>query len=117
MGAIGLSKLLPAGLGAAIMVAVDPPKTRNELFARAFVAFAFSHLFGDFGSAVVHYFFPVFDPSIAAHGRALDGCLGALGWFVAGGVSVLAKRFRRDPLEVTRKIRETLKGGANEDQR
>jgi hypothetical protein len=35
-----LAKLLPAGLGAALMIAVDTPKTRREWFLRIFVAFA-----------------------------------------------------------------------------
>lgn len=111
---IGLAKLLPAGLGAAIMVAVDPPQTRRQLFARLFVAFAFSHLFGDFVGVLIHDSWAFFDPSKASHDRALAGALGALGWFVAGGVSVLAKRFRRNPLETVDAVRRTLRGDEQE---
>lgn len=101
---IALSKLLPAGLGAALMVAVDMPKTRGELFARFFVAFASSHLFGDVTLAILQQWVPLLT------GRAVDGGLGALGYFLAGGVSVMAKRFKAKPLETAGKIRRALKG-------
>ena len=52
---LALAKLVPAGLGAAIMVAVDMPKTRGEFFARFFVAFGCSHLFGDFALALLQH--------------------------------------------------------------
>lgn len=106
---IAVSKLLPAGIGAAIMIAVDMPKTRGELFARVFVAFAFSHLFGDAALALLGHY----APGVAAlHGvgRAVDGTLGALGFFVAGGVAVLAKRFKRQPLQTASKIRRAVRG-------
>lgn len=108
-GALGvgfLLKMLPAGLGAAIMVAVDPPKTRGEMVARAFVAFAFSHLFGDVAATIVARYLPGFDGHMDGHRRALDGALGALGWFVMGGVAVVAKRFRRNPLETVDRLRK-----------
>lgn len=101
---LAFSKLAPAGLGAAIMVAVDMPKTRGEFFARFFVAFACSHLFGDFALAVLQGWIP------AISARVVDGSLGALGYFLAGGVSVLAKRFKRKPLETARAIRREVKG-------
>jgi len=101
---IALSKLAPAGLGAAIMVAVDMPKTRGELFARFFVAFSCSHLFGDVALAILQQWVP----QISA--RAVDGALGALGYFLAGGVSVLAKRFKRQPLKTADQIRRAVKG-------
>lgn len=106
---IAISKLLPAGIGAAIMIAVDMPKTRGELFARVFVAFAFSHLFGDAAMALLSSYAPTL---AGAHGvgRALDGILGGLGFFVAGGVAVLAKRFKRQPLKTAGQIRRAVKG-------
>jgi hypothetical protein len=106
---IALSKLLPAGIGAAIMIAVDMPKTRGELFARLFVAFAFSHLFGDAALALLGHYAPGL-ADLKGVGRALDGTLGALGFFVAGGVAVLAKRFKKQPLQTADKIRRALKG-------
>lgn len=113
---LGLSKLLPAGLGAAIMVAVDPPRTRGELFARIFVAFTFSHLFSDFLGIVLHEWWPLFDVAKPAHDRALAGAIGALGWFLAGGAAVLAKRFRRNPLGTTRDVRRALSGDDEESR-
>lgn len=101
---LAFSKFLPPVLGAAIMVAVDMPKTRGEMFARFFVAFAFSHLFGDFALATLQQWLP----HISA--RVVDGSLGALGYFVAGGVSVLAKRFKRQPLKTARQIRDEIRG-------
>jgi hypothetical protein len=101
---LAFSKLAPAGLGAAIMVAVDMPKTRGEFFARFFVAFACSHLFGDFALSLLQGWVP------AISARVVDGSLGALGYFLAGGVSVLAKRFKRKPLETARAIRREVKG-------
>lgn len=101
---IALAKLLPAGLGAALMVAVDMPKTRGELFARFFVAFACSHLFGDVVLNILQQWVPHLT------GRAVDGGLGALGYFLAGGVAVLAKRFKRQPLVTADKIRRAMKG-------
>lgn len=101
---IALAKLLPAGLGAALMVAVDMPKTRGELFARFFVAFACSHLFGDVTLAILQQWVPHLT------GRAVDGGLGALGYFLAGGIAVLAKRFKRQPLVTADKIRRAMKG-------
>lgn len=97
-------KFVPAGLGAALMVAVDMPKTRGEFFARFFVAFTCSYLFGDFALAVLQHWVPL------ASARVVDGTLGAFGYFLAGGASVLAKRFKRKPLETTRAIRREWKG-------
>lgn len=106
---IAISKLLPAGIGAAIMISVDMPKTKGELFSRLFVAFTFSHLFGDAAMALLAAYAPAF---AAAHGvsRAVDGTLGALGFFVAGGVAVLAKRFKRQPLKTAGQIRRAVRG-------
>jgi hypothetical protein len=107
---IGLMKILPSGIGAAIMVAVDPPRTRRELFGRALVAFACSHLFSEFAGDLLHSYWAMFDPSKPAHDRALGGAIGALGWFLAGGVSVMAKRFKRNPLETVDALRRAWRG-------
>lgn len=101
---LALFKLAPAGLGAAIMVAVDMPRTRGEFFARFFVAFACCYLFGDFALALLQQWVP----HLSA--RVVDSTLGALGYFLAGGISVLAKRFKRQPLETAGKIRKAVRG-------
>lgn len=100
-GAAGalLYKLLPAGIGAAIMIAVDPPDTKRELFLRAFVAFAMSYLFGDIVFEVARgvQYLAFLNPGKPSHWNAVAGVVGAAGWFVAGGASVMLKRFRRNP--------------------
>lgn len=111
-GALGalLYKFLPAGIGAAIMICVDPPKSKGELFARAFVAFAMSYLFGDIafeiakGISLLHFL----DAAKPAHWNAVAGVVGAVGWFVAGGCSVLLKKFRRKPLETVDEVRRRI---------
>jgi hypothetical protein len=107
---IALSKLAPAGMAALVMVAVGPKTvTRKEIFVRALVAMALSHLFGDVAVAYVgslgwHWFNP------ATHASAVYGFIGAFGWGVVGGFALLSQRFRRDPLGVATKVRKAIKG-------
>jgi hypothetical protein len=99
--AVILAKFFPAAVGAALMIAVDPPKTKRDLFARAFVAFAASYLFGDLLFDFLHTFsmFAFLENGKRSHQTAVDGFVGAVGWFVAGGLAVMLKRFRTRPLE------------------
>jgi hypothetical protein len=98
-GALGalLYKFLPASLGAAIMVAVDPPATKRELFARAFVAFAASYLFGDIAFEIAMGYFTWLNPFKPAHLNAVAGVVGAAGWFVAGASNQWLKKYRIKP--------------------
>lgn len=109
-GVIGalLAKLLPAGLGAALMVAVDPPDSKRELFARLFVAFACSLLFGEVMLDLLHSFawLSFLDEHKRTHTAAIDALCGALGWFVLGGLSTWLKRFRADPTGAVQAARE-----------
>jgi hypothetical protein len=100
-------KLLPAGIGAALMVAVDPPKDRRELFARAFVAFACSYLFGDtlFDFLDSTSWFAFLDGAKRHHHVAVDGFVGAVGWAAAGGLAMWLKKFRGDPAAAVRELR------------
>jgi hypothetical protein len=102
-GAI-LVKLLPAGVGAALMVAVDPPESKRELFARLFVAFTCSILFGEVVFDLLHSlaWFAFLDAHRRAHLAAVDALCGALGWFVLGGLSTWLKRFRADPVQAVK---------------
>lgn len=97
-----LAKFLPAGIGAALIIAVDTPKTLRELFARVFVAFACSYLFGeaifDFLDSTAMFGF--LDWSKRGHHTAVDGLVGAFGWFVVGGLTGIARRFKRQPFKV-----------------
>lgn len=94
-----LAKLLPAGLGALLMVVVDPPATRRELFMRLFVSFAFSLLFGRFIFDLLHglSLFAFLNWNADEHRTAVLGLCGAMGWSVVGGSSTWLKRFRADP--------------------
>lgn len=99
--AVLLAKFFPAAVGAALMIAVDPPKTKRDLFARAFVAFAASYLFGDilFDFLQTFNLFAFLNDAKRSHHTAVDGFVGAVGWFIAGGAAVLLKRFRAKPME------------------
>ena len=94
-----LAKFLPAAVGAAIMVVVDMPKTRRDGFARFFVAFAASYLFGDtlFDFLRSTSAFAFLTPG--RHQTAVDGFVGACGYFVASGMAVWLRGFKRSPLE------------------
>lgn len=96
-----LAKLLPAGIGAAIMVCVDPPQCKRELFARVFVALACAYLFGDTVLDLLHSFslFAFLDAGKRAHQVAIDGLTGGLGWSFMGGVSMWMRKFRANPIE------------------
>lgn len=103
-------KFFPPILGAAIMIAVDPPKTKRDLFTRAFVAFAASYLFGDFvfdwmdSSSMLAFL----DTAKRAHHTAVDGVVGATGWFVAGGAVHWLKRFRKDPTGTIKQTKDDV---------
>jgi len=92
------AKLAPAAMGAAIAVAVGPKTiTRADAFRRIFVALACSYLFGD---AIARYVATT--PYAWLDRTALDGLVGCFGWAAMGGLSSLAQRFRRRPLETLR---------------
>lgn len=99
-----MAKVLPPALGAAIMVAVDMPETKRELFWRFFVAFAASYLFGDVAFDLLHSFswFAFLDHAKRAHNTAVDGLVGAVGYFFASGLVMMLKNFRKDPLGTIR---------------
>lgn len=98
--AILITKLLPAGMGALLMVAVRPPVNRRELFARVFVALATSVLFTDFAFDFLHSFswFAFLNEGKKSHVAAVAGFLGSVGWFIVGGVGVWLDRFRSNPI-------------------
>jgi hypothetical protein len=82
-----LVKLAPAGVGALIMVLVDPPANKRELFFRVFVAFAASYLLGDVVFDMLHSTaaFSFLDHTKRAHTVAIDGLVGRLGLVVLRG--------------------------------
>lgn len=96
-----LAKLLPAGLGAAIMILVDPPQNKRELFARLFVGLGLSFLLTRITMDFLHGNFSIFtvlDPRNVEHVCAVGGLWGAAGWFVVGGAAMWLKKFRADPM-------------------
>lgn len=106
-----LAKLAPPGIGAAIMILVDPPESKREVFARAFVAFACSYLFGDtlFDFLQTTGTFHFLDAAKRAHHVAVDGGIGALGWAFTGGIAMLMRKWKADPLAVIRDAKDALK--------
>lgn len=100
-GAAGLlAKLLPAGIGAGLMILVDPPQSKRELFLRLFAGMGCSFLFTSTVLDLLHSFsmFAFLDKANHDHRMAVAGALGAVGWFLLGGAAMLLKKYRADPL-------------------
>jgi uncharacterized membrane protein YeaQ/YmgE (transglycosylase-associated protein family) len=97
--AAAVYKFLPATLGAAIMIVIEPPKTRKELFWRLVAAFICSAIFGEFVMDFLRSlsWMSFLDPAKRSHQAAVDFVVGGSGWFMLGGVGVLLRRFRTDP--------------------
>lgn len=81
------------------MLLVEPPKTKRDWFVRLTTAFIFSYLFGEFVFDFLRSFslFSFLDYAKHAHRSAVDGLVGASGFWVAGGLATWFKRFRKDP--------------------
>lgn len=94
-----LYKFAPGALGAFVMVMVDVPKTRRDLFIRLFVAFVASVLLGDVVFDGLHSFawFAFLDMHKPSHVAAVNFLTGGFGWFFIGGGVMLAKRWRDNP--------------------
>jgi hypothetical protein len=101
-----LYKFLPAGLGAAIMIAVEPPKTRRELFWRVVASFICSAIFGELAMDWAHSLslLSFLEPAKRSHQAAVDFIVGGSGWFVLGGGGVLLRRFKADPADAGKVI-------------
>lgn len=96
-----LAKLLPAGIGAALMIAVDTPSTKREWFVRIFVAFVCSWAFYGFTFDLLKSlsWLSFMDRKDEDHQFAVRALLGAGGWFVLGGGAQLLRRWKSDPLK------------------
>lgn len=94
-----LYKFLPASLGAVIMIVIEPPKTRRELFWRLIAAFVCSAIFGELVMDWLHSlsFMSFLDPSKRSHQSGVDFIVGGSGWFILGGGGVLLRRFKEEP--------------------
>jgi hypothetical protein len=106
-----LYKFLPAGLGALLMVAVEPPKTRKELFWRLVAAFVCSAMLGEFVMDFLDSlaWLSFLDPTKRSHQAAVDFIVGGSGWFLLGGAGVLLRRFKRAPLDTAKAVKEAAK--------
>lgn len=105
-----LYKLLPAGLGAALVVLVDPPEDKKELFARFFIGLAMSGMFTEVSIDVLHGFnwFATLTVHNVWHVVAVAGVWGGIGWFVVGGLTMWLKKFRADPIPTIAETKEKV---------
>jgi hypothetical protein len=102
-----LVKLLPAGVGALLIAAVDIPANKRELFLRVFVAMGSSILLGDVAMDWLHSLpsFAWVNPLKHSHVAALNGLIGGFAWFLLGGAAVLLKKFRADPVAAVKEMK------------
>jgi hypothetical protein len=105
-----LAKLLPAGIGAGLMVLVDPPQSKRELFLRLFAGMGCSFLFTGTVLDLLHSFalFAFLDKANHDHRMAVAGALGAVGWFVLGAAAMLLKKFRADPVATVEEVKKVV---------
>jgi len=111
MAASGLlAKLLPAAFGAWLMLMVDPPEDRKELFTRVFVGLGMSGLFTEATIDVLHglSWFAAIDPRNIWHVVAVAGVWGAVGWFVVGALVMWLKKLRNDPVAAIGEAKKVL---------
>lgn len=105
-----LAKLLPAGVGALLIAIVDPPQNKREMFLRVLVAFVSSYLFSRFAFDWLHQFptFAVLDWEKDEHRVAVEGLVGASGWFVLGAAAMLLKKLRADPVATIEEVKKVI---------
>ena len=102
-GWLKLFTLGAALVGAAMMAAFRPPKTRKELALHAVVALGCSFLFGDTAVKWADSFFDFIDLNTAAYWDFLQfyitvhGLVGALSWGLFGGLATWRDKFSSDP--------------------
>jgi len=100
-------KLLPASLGALVMVIFDVPKDRKELFYRLLVAGIFSLMLGDvvFDWLDSMTWFSFLDPFNRKHHVAVDFIVGGLGWSIMAAAALYTKKFSKDPVGTIKEIK------------
>jgi hypothetical protein len=93
-------KFVPAPLGAVVMIAVDMPKTRSELFWRLVVSFVFSVMLGEAVFDFLDSFalLAFLDSAKRSHVAAVDFLVGGSGWFVLGAGAMWLRKLRADPM-------------------
>lgn len=105
-----LAKLMPAAVGALIMIAVDTPQTKREWFLRILVAFLCSWAFYGVTFDGLHSvpWFSFLDKTNEDHQFAVRAMLGSTGWFVMGATAMLLKKLRNDPVGTIAEVKKDL---------
>lgn len=104
------AKLLPAGIGATLVVLVDPPADKKELFARFFIGLAMSGMFTELTIDLLRNlsWFSALTVGNVWHVVAVAGVWGGIGWFVVGGLVMWLKKLRADPVATIAEAKKDL---------
>lgn len=112
-GAIKLFGLGSALIGAGMMAAFRPPKTRKEMFMQAAVALGCSLLFGGAAvTALAGFDFFAVDlirssmVDVIQFNAMVHGLIGATAWGAFGGLAVLRDKFGSDPIQTVKDIKD-----------
>lgn len=111
-GWLKLFTLGAALLGASLMAAFRPPKSRKEVMLHAMVALGCSFLFGDTAVRLADSFFDFIDLNTAAYWDFLQfyiathGLVGAASWGLVGGLATLRDKFAADPTGTVKEIKD-----------
>lgn len=114
-GWLKLFTLGAAGLGAALMAAFRPPKSRKELAMHALVAFGCSFLFGDTAVQLADSFFDFINLATADWWSFLQfyitvhGLVGAMSWGLVGGLATFRDRFSNDPTGAIKDVKDSIR--------
>jgi hypothetical protein len=103
-------KFMPGPLGALVMIAVDTPKTKTELFWRLVVAYIATVMLGDILFDFLRSFstFAFLSPFKKTHTAAVDFVVGGCGWFVLGGAAMWLRRFQSNPVAAIAEAKEKV---------
>lgn len=113
----GFIKIMSMGsalLGAAIMAAFKPPRTRKEVFIHGAVALGTAVLFGGTAVSFLDYMFDWINLASAPLSEVINfnitihGLMGAVAWGFWGGLSVMRDRFYKDPTSTIKEIKDNV---------
>lgn len=105
----GTAKILTLGaavVGALIMAAFRPPKSRKEMFYQAAVALGSSLVFGSFAVALVANWTGL---SADVASPAVHGFIGAVSWGFFGGLAHWRdEKLAKDPVAAIKEVKDVL---------
>lgn len=113
-GWLKLLTLSAALLGAALMAAFRPPRTRKEMFLQAAVALGCSFLFGDTLTHFADSWLDFIDYTTAPWDQwmqfaiTVHGLVGALSWGAFGGLAHMRDKVAKDPLDAVKQIKDAF---------